>query len=67
MVQWLCNVTLKDKMSFDKFRDCLGLVSIRNCIQRSRVRWFGHKKCREIVVEGHRPQKTCDGVIQDNL
>ena len=43
MVQWMCNVTLKDGKSSDEVRDHLGLVSI-NWIQRSRLRWFGHLK-----------------------
>ena len=36
MVRWLCNVTLKNRKSTDKLRDCLGLVGIRKlqaCIQ----------------------------------
>ena len=42
MVRWVCNMTLKDRNSFDKLRDCLWLVSIRTCIQRGRLRWFGN-------------------------
>ena len=34
MVRWVCNVTMKDRKSSDELRDRLGLVSIRNCIQR---------------------------------
>ena len=58
----------------------MGLLSIRNCIQRDRLRWFEHvermdkdswvKKCRE-MVEGHRgigrPLKTWDEVIPGDL
>ena len=56
------------------------LISIRNCIQRGRLRWFGHvermdrdswvKKCREIVVglRGRgRSRKNWDEVLQDHL
>ena len=67
----VCNVTLKDRKSADKLRDSLGLVSIRNCVEKGRLKWYAcpermdneiwGKKCREIVV-GHwrngRPQKT---------
>ena len=63
----MCNGTLKDRKSSDDFRDLLGLVSIRNCIQRGRLRWFGHvermgtdslvKMCRETAVEGHRRRR----------
>ena len=61
VIRWMCNVTLKDRKSSDELRDRLGLVSIRNFIQRGRLRWFGHverlgndnwvMKCREIIVE----------------
>ena len=36
------NETLMDRKSSDKLRDYLGLVNIRNCIQRARLRWFRH-------------------------
>ena len=74
MVQWMCNVTLKDKKCSSELRDRPGLIRIRNCIQWCRLRWFGHgerkdkdncvKKSRESVVEGHRekgrPRKDRD-------
>ena len=57
-------MTLKDRKSFDELKDRLVLVSTGNCIQKGRLMWFGHlermdkdsyvKKCREIVVVGHR-------------
>ena len=57
-----CNMTLNYRKSSDELRDRLSFVIIRNCIQRGRLRWFGHvegvdkdswvKKLREIVVEG---------------
>ena len=58
----MCNVTLKDRKPSSELREPLGLNSIRNCIRRGRLMWFGHvercsdysmvKKCRDIVVEG---------------
>ena len=36
MVRWMCNVTLRDRKSSDELKDRLGLVSVRNCIQRGR-------------------------------
>ena len=36
MVRWMCNVELKDRKSSDELKDCLGLVRIKNCIQRFR-------------------------------
>ena len=60
-------VKMKDRKASHKLKEDLGLVSIRNCIQRGRPRWFGHveimekdslvKKCREMVVEGHRGEE----------
>ena len=78
MIRWMCNVTLKERISSDELRTRLGLVSIRECIRRQRLRWFGHvermddgccvKKCRDIIVEGHisrgRPRKTWDQVVK---
>ena len=50
--------------SFDELRDHLWLISIRNCIQRCRLWWFGHvermnndsyvKKCVKVIVGRHR-------------
>ena len=81
MVRWMCNVTLKDRKSSEELRDRLGLVAIRDCVQRGRLRWFGHvermnddnwvKKSREIAVEGRRgrgrPCKTWKEVVQADL
>ena len=56
----LCNVTMEDRNSSNKLI-LPGLVSIRNCIQRSRnVVWTVErmnkccwvKKCKEILIEG---------------
>ena len=44
MVLWMCNVTLKDRKSSDEFRDNLGFVNIRNCIQRR----FGQRQLDNI-------------------
>ena len=60
-------------MPSSELREHLDFDSIRNCIRRCRLRWFGYvercsddsmvKKCRDTVVEGQqrkgRPQKTC--------
>ena len=81
MVRWMCNVTLKDRKSSEELRDRLGLVAIRDCVQRGRLRWFGYvermnddnwvKKSREIAVEGRRgrgrPCKTWKEVVQADL
>ena len=77
----MCNVTLKDRKSSAELRDRLGLASIRDCVQRRSLRWFGHvermddenwvKKSREIVVVGQRrrgrPRKTWEEVVRNDL
>ena len=81
MIRWMCNVTLKDRKSSDELRDRLGLTKICDCVQRRRLRWFGHvermddgnwvKKSREINVAGHRrrgrPRKTWNEVVRSDL
>ena len=72
MIRWICRVRLRDRLSSDELRCCLGLDSIRNADQKRRLRWVGHiermnadkwlKKCREFNVPGLRgrgkPRKT---------
>ena len=56
--------------------------SVRNCIRRGRLRWFGHvercsidrvmKKCRDIELEGKQkkkggPRKTCHQVMDSDI
>ena len=53
-------MTLKGRKSSHELRDRMVLVSIRNCIQKGRLRWFRHvegmykdswvKKYKEFVV-----------------
>ena len=59
MIRWIFNVTLKDTKPSLELKKRLGLDSnsIRNCIRRGRLRWFGDlercsddstvKKCRK--------------------
>ena len=42
MIRWICRVRLRDRMSSYELRGCLGLESIRNAVQKRRLRWFGH-------------------------
>ena len=61
MIRWICRVRLRDRMSSYELRGCLGLESIRNAVQKRRLRWVGHiermnadnwlKKCREFNVQ----------------
>ena len=68
VMRWTCNVTLKYRKSSPELRERLDLDSIRNCIRRDRVRWFGHvercsddsvmKKYRDIVDKGQQREGT---------
>ena len=40
MIQWMCNVSLKDRLRSDELR--LNLESIGRCVQNRRLCWFGH-------------------------
>ena len=71
LVLWMCHVKLKDRKYSDELTDWLWMVSIRKCIKRGRLRWFGHvermdkdsgvKKGRKVVVEGHRGRRMDKG------
>ena len=81
MIRWMCNVTLKDRVSSSDLRKRLKLDSISECMQKRRLCWFGHverkddgdwvKKCRTMRLEGAavkgRPRKTWDEVIKSDL
>ena len=73
-------VRLRDRLSSDELRGHLGLDSIRNAVQKRRLRWFGHvermiadnwvKKCREFNVTGPRgrgkSRKIWDEVVRSD-
>ena len=44
MIWWMCNVSLKDRLTSDELRGRLNLESIWRCVQNRRLRWFGHIK-----------------------
>ena len=80
IIKWMCNVPLTDRKPSSELRKHLGLDSIRNCIRRYRLSWFGHlqrcsddsvKKCRDIVVEGQqrkrKPSKSWYQVVDSDL
>ena len=81
MIRWMCNVSLKDRVSSEELRRRLRLESISTCLQNRRLSWFGHverspetswiNKCRQIHVPGEvgrgRPKKTWGEVIKTDL
>ena len=81
MIRWMCGVTLRDRKSSEELRQRLGVESIRECIRKGRLRWFGHierredsnwiKRCRDLVVDGPvsrgRPRKTWTQVVHEDL
>ena len=60
MVRWICNVKLEDHITSDSLLHRLGIASVKNIMQRNRLRWYGHvqrstgwiKRVTEYVVEG---------------
>ena len=60
MIQWMCNVSLKDRLRSDELRGRLNLESIGRCVQNRRLHWFGHiermdksfwvSRCRAVEV-----------------
>ena len=81
MIRWMCGVSLRDRKSSEELRQRLGVESIRECVRKGRLRWFGHierredsnwiKRCRDLVVDGPagrgRPRKTWTQVVHDDL
>ena len=81
MIRWMCNVSVKDRLSSKELRKRLNLDSIGSCMQNRRLRWFGHvermdknawaSRCRTIKVTGTtgrgRPKKTWEEVIRIDL
>ena len=66
MTRWMCGVTLQQKISSSEIRNRLQLCSIRECVKRRRLEWFGHlermeigtwaSRCRNIEIEGSVPK-----------
>ena len=62
MAQRMCGVSLKDRKHCNELLSRLGIESVKNKIQRARLRWFGHverkdendrlKKCTRMNVTG---------------
>ena len=61
-VRWMCNVRPEDRISAEKLRIRLKLMSIKEYLQYRRLQWFGHlerteetawsSKCRTFKVSG---------------
>ena len=51
MIRWMSNVTLKDRKPSKELRGRCGLESVRESLQRRRLRWFGHvERMSEIML-----------------
>ena len=63
MMQRMCGVTLRDRVSSKELYSRLGMDSISSTVTRSRLRWYGHvqqkddmdwvKRCTEYEVSGN--------------
>ena len=42
MVQWICGVSLCDRITSEELRKRLGITNIGEILRRARLRWFGH-------------------------
>ena len=81
MIRWMCNVSVKDRLSSKELRKRLHVDSIGSCMQNRRLCWFGHvermdknawaSRCRTIKVAGTtgrgRLKKTWEEVIRIDL
>ena len=60
MIRWMCGVSLRDKKSSEELRQRLGVESIRECVRKGRLPWFGYierredsnriKRCRDMLL-----------------
>jgi len=41
MVQWMCGVTLKDRITWEEWLGRVGVESVSLLVRRGRLRWFG--------------------------
>ena len=81
MIQWMCNVSLKNRLRSDELRGRLNLESIGRCVQNRRFCWFGNiermdksfwvSRCRAVEVSSSacrgRPKKMWEEVIKMDL
>ena len=47
MIRWMCGVTMKDRLSSEELRACLGNKSILDIMCQSRLSWFGPVEKRD--------------------
>lgn len=48
MLRWMCGHTRKERIRNEVIRDNVGVASMEDKLQESRLRWFGHVKSRDI-------------------
>ena len=80
-MQWMCGVTIKDRISTAELSELLGICSVTNFVQRGRLGWFGHvewksdddwvKSCRSLKVSGEmghgRSKKTWEQCVNEDM
>ncbi|XP_070049706.1 uncharacterized protein [Nicotiana tomentosiformis] len=56
MLKWMCGRTRRDRIRNEVIRDKVGVASVEDKMQESRLRWFGHVKRRSIDA----PVRRCE-------
>jgi len=42
MIEWMCGVKLRNKLSCVELRQWLGIEGMLKVVQRNRLRWYGY-------------------------
>nr|XP_009765599.1 PREDICTED: uncharacterized protein LOC104217141 [Nicotiana sylvestris] len=63
MLRWISGYTRRDKIRNEAIRDKVGVASVEDKMQESRLRWFGHVKRRSIDA----PIRKCERLTMAGL
>ncbi|XP_070033034.1 uncharacterized protein [Nicotiana tomentosiformis] len=56
-LRWMCGHTRKDKIMNEVIRDKVGVALVEAKLRKSRLRWFGHVKKRDIDASVRRCER----------